>query len=139
MQYKIENDTLLPAPLNFRTPEGATICNFSSSPELMARYGYTVTEEEAEVWREAHPAPEPPPRTTCTKYEMVKVLREHFPDLLARLRAAYAADLDLQFWWNSVLDLDRNNYDFQAAVNSLGITGEQLNGIFAKIGEEFCR
>ena len=136
MQYKLENDQLLPAPRNFRTPEGATICNFSSSPELMTRYGYTVTEAEAEAWRKAHPAPEPPVRTTCTKYELISVLRDHFPELLAELREAYATDEDLRFFWASVNDLDRENADFQAAAAKLGITSEQLDAIFAAV-EEF--
>ena len=135
MQYKIENETLIPAPLNFRTPEGATICNFNAAPELMTRYGYTVTEAEAEAWREAHPAPEPPARTVCTKYELITALRERFPALLAALAKAHAADADLRFWWASVLDLDRNNPDFQAAAGRLGIDAATLDAVFAAIGE----
>ena len=135
MQYKIENGQLIPAPRNFRTPEGATICNFSSSPELMSRHGYTVTEAEAEEWREAHPAPEPPPRTTCTKYELIKVLRERFPVLGAALRQAYEMDPELRYFWASILDLDRNNADFQAAAGKLGIDAATLDAIFAAIGE----
>ena len=72
-------------------------------------------------------------RTTCTKYELVTCLRTYFPDLLESLRTAYVRDTDLQFWWNSVLDLDRANVDFQQTVSSLGITSEQLDAIFAKI------
>ena len=135
MRYKIENGQLILAPLNFRTPEGATICNFSSSPELMAAHGFTVTEEEAEAWRKAHPAPEPPPRTTCTKYELISALRDHFPALLAELRQAYDADAELRFFWASVQDLDRNNADFQAAAEKLGIDATTLDAIFAAIGE----
>ena len=135
MQYKIENDTLLPAPRNFRTPEGATICNFNAAPELMSRHGYTVTEAEAEVWREAHPAPPPPPRTTCTKYELITALRERFPALLAALRSAYERDEEIRFFWASVQDLDRENADFQVAAGRLGITAEQLDAIFAAVGE----
>ena len=135
MQYKLENNRIIPAPLNFRTPEGATICNFSSSPELMTAHGYTVTEEEAEVWREAHPAPEPPPRTTCTKYELVRAFRKYFPDLLVELQRAYSADDELQFYWNTVIDLDRENQDFKTAIDKLGIDGETLDAIFAKIGQ----
>ena len=135
MQYKIDNGQLIPAPATYTLFDGRTISNFSSSPKLMTAHGYTVTEEEAEVWREAHPAPEPPARTTCTKYELVKALRERFPALLVTLTKAYAADAELQFWWSSVLDLDRNNADFQAAAGRLGITAEQLDAIFAAIGE----
>ena len=135
MQYKIENDTLSPAPVTYTLPDGRTISNFSSSPELMTAYGYTVTEEEAEVWREAHPAPEPPPRTTCTKYELVTVLRERFPELLTALREAYKADAELQFFWNSVNDLDRENADFGAICERLKIDAATLDAIFDVISE----
>ena len=133
MQYKIENDTLIPAPVNFRSPDG-WICNFHLDTEAMNRYGYTLTEEQAEEWRKAHPVT-PPARTTCTKYELVQCLQTHFPELLASLRQAYAQSADLQFYWNSVLDLDRDNADFQQIVSGLGITSAQLDAIFAKIGE----
>lgn len=73
-------------------------------------------------------------RTTCTKYELVTCLQNHFPELLDSLRTAYAQSSELQFYWNSVLDLDRNNTDFQNLVNSLGVTESQLDAIFAKIG-----
>jgi hypothetical protein len=72
-------------------------------------------------------------RTQCTKYELVQCLQNHFPELLASLRQAYAQSSDLQFYWNSVLDLDRNNADFQSLVQKLGVTSEQLDAIFAKI------
>ena len=73
-------------------------------------------------------------RTQCTKYELVTCLQNHFPELLTSLRQAYAQSAELQFYWNSVLDLDRNNADFQNLVNSLGVTDAQLDAIFAKIG-----
>lgn len=76
-----------------------------------------------------------PPRTTCTKYELVTCLQTYFPELLASLRQAYAASSDLQFYWNTVNDLDRSNADFQSFAHSLGVTSEQLDAIFAKIGE----
>lgn len=133
MQYRIENDQLIPAPTNFRTPDGKWIINFNQSPELMTRYGFTLTEADAEEWRKAHPAPPPPARTTCTKYELVRCLQTHFPWSIAKLRAAYDANTDLQFYWNSVVELDRNNVDFQAFADKLGITSE-LDEIFSKIG-----
>ena len=132
MQYKIDNDTLIPAPLNFRTPDGRWIMNFNLSPELMTEYGFTMKEEDAEAWREQHPEPEPV-RTQCTKYELVTCLHTHFPELLESLRQAYAQSPDLQFYWNSVLDLDRNNADFLNLAQTLGVTPEQLDAIFAKI------
>ena len=80
--------------------------------------------------------PPPVPRTTCTKYELVTALREKFPELLEQLRQAYATDLELQFYWNTVNDLDLGNPDFQSAVKKLGIADSQLNAIFAAIGGE---
>lgn len=133
MQHKIENDQLIPAPVNFITPDGRTICNFNTSPELMTQYGYTVTEAEAEEWRRQHPAPPPPPRTVCTKYELVNVLQAHFPELLAELRQAYAASPELQFFWNTVNDLDRENADFQRLALGIGISEAQIDAIFAAL------
>ena len=133
MQYKIENDELIPAPVNFTTPDGRTICNFNLAPELMDRYGFTVTEAEAEEWRRQHPAPEPPPRTVCTKYELVNALQAHFPELLSELRQAYAKSPELQFYWASVIELDRENADFQRFAASLGISEAQIDAIFAAL------
>jgi len=137
MQYKLENDTLFPAPRNFRTPEGATICNFSASPELMAAYGYTVTEAEAEAWRKAHPAPKPRPavRTRCSKYELITVLREHFAGLYYELRERYEADPELRFFWASVTELDRDNSDFFALAEKAGFTPTQITEIFRWLPE----
>ena len=131
MQYRIEHDTLIPAPVNFRTADG-WICNFHLNVDAMNRYGYTLTEAEAEEWRQAHPVT-PPARITCTKYELVTCLQDHFPELLESLREAYAQSAELQFYWNSVLDLDRNNADFQNLVQKLGVTSEQIDAIFSKI------
>ena len=133
MQYKLENEQLIPAPANFRTPDGKWICCFNQSVELMDEYGYAIKEPEAEEWRKAHPAPPPPPRTQCTKYELVTCLQTHFPELLARLREAYTTNQSLQFFWNSVLNLDRENSDFQAIADKLGITESELDEIFAKL------
>ncbi len=132
MQYKIENDTLIPAPVNFKTPTG-WICNFNLNIEAMNANGYTLTEADAEEWRKAHPVI-PPVRTQCTKYDLVTCLQTNFPELFANLRQAYAQSADLQFYWNSVLDLDRGNTDFQAIVSNLGITDAQLDEIFARMG-----
>ena len=73
-------------------------------------------------------------RTQCTKYELVKCLQENFPELLDSLRTAYTQSAELQFYWNSVLDLDRDNADFLNLAQTLGVTPEQLDAIFAKIG-----
>lgn len=133
MQYKIENDTLIPAPVNFTTPDGRTICNFNLAPELMDRYGYTVTEAESEEWRRHHPAPPAPPRTTCTKYELITVISLRFPELLKQFRDEYEDSYELRFYWNTVQELDRTNADFQRFALALGISEEQIDAIFAAL------
>jgi len=134
MWLKEQDNQLIPAPVNFRTPDGVTICNFNLDPDAMTRYGWRDwTEAEIEAWKQAHPDPVIL-RTMCTKYELVTCLEKYFPELLASLRTAYAQSADLQFYWNSVLDLDRNNADFQNLVQNLGVTSEQLDEIFSKIG-----
>ena len=131
MWLKEQDNQLIPPPVNFRTPTG-WIMNFNQSPEQMQKYGWRDwTEAEIAEWKRAHPDPA---RTQCTKYELVTCLQNHFPELLASLRQAYAQSSDLQFYWNSVLDLDRNNADFQGLAFNLGITTDQLDAIFAKIG-----
>ena len=134
MWLKEQDGKLIPAPVNYRTPDGV-IMNFYKNPEAMTRCGWSEwTREEYDAWHQQHPDPVIA-RTQCTKYELVTCLEKYFPELLASLRQAYSQSTDLQFYWNSVLDLDRNNADFQSLVNSLGVTSAQLDAIFAKIGE----
>lgn len=134
MWLKEQDGQLIPAPVNFRTPGGATIFNFNLNPDAMTEYGWRDwTEEEIAEWKRQHPDPVIP-KTMCTKYELVTCLQKYFPELLANLRTAYAQSPDLQFYWNSVLDLDRNNADFRNLVQNLGVTSEQLDEIFSKIG-----
>ena len=133
MWLKEENNKLIPPPVNYQTETG-WIMNFYKNPEAMIRYGWRDwTKEEYDAWHQQHPAPVIP-RTTCTKYELVTCLQNHFPELLQMLKDNYAVTPNLQFYWNSVLDLDRNNADFQNLANSLGVTDAQLDAIFAKIG-----
>ena len=138
MYAKVENKRLIPAPANFVTPEGRAICNFNLSPALMEKYGVREwSAEELAAWHaENDPPVAPYVSGHCSKYQLVRALRERFPELLATLRQAYAADLELQFFWNTVAELDRENTDFQAAAEKLGVTSEQLDDIFAAV-EEF--
>ena len=132
MWLKEENNRLIPPPINYRTETG-WIMNFYKNPEAMIAHGWRDwTREEYDEWYRQHPAPVIP-RTQCTKYELVTCLQKHFPELLQMLKDNYAVTPNLQFYWNSVLDLDRNNADFQAMTQSLGVTAEQLDAIFAKI------
>ena len=132
MWLKEENGRLIPPPVNYRTADG-WIMNFYKNAEAMTAHGWREwTREEYDEWYREHPAPFIP-RTQCTKYELVTCLQTHFPELLASLRQAYAQSPDLQFYWNSVLDLDRNNADFLNLAQTLGVSDAQLDAIFAKI------
>jgi len=132
MWLKEENGRLIPPPVNYRTADG-WIMNFYKNPEAMIRYGWREwTREEYDAWYREHPEPVIP-RTQCTKYELVTCLQEHFPELLETLKINYQVNPNLQFYWNSVIELDRANSDFQQLAESLGVTSEQLDAIFAKI------
>lgn len=96
---------------------------------------FTAEQATAHNWVRRWEKVVSPARTTCTKYELVQCLSEHFPELLSQLRTAYGASADLQFYWNTVVQLDRNNADFQSAVQALGITDAQLDAIFSLIEE----
>jgi len=132
MWLKEENGRLIPPPINYQTADG-WIMNFYKNPEAMIRYGWREwTREEYDAWYREHPEPVIP-RTQCTKYELVTCLQEHFPELLETLKINYQVNPNLQFYWNSVIELDRANSDFQQLAESLGVTSEQLDAIFAKI------
>lgn len=132
MWLKEENDRLIPPPVNYRTETG-WIMNFYKDADAMTAHGWREwTREEYDAWYREHHEPVIV-RTQCTKYALVTCLQTNFPELLARFREAYAQSAVLQFYWNSVLDLDRNNADFQNLVQSLGVTSEQLDEIFSKI------
>ena len=134
MQYKIENDKLIEAPLNYITPQGKTICNFNLSEQLMLQYGYNITEQQAEQWRNEHKQEQiKTNRTTCTKYQLINVLKNYYPQLYQRLIEEYLHNNQLQFYWNSVNELDRYNQDFIKIVDHLGILQNQLNLIFQKL------
>lgn len=132
MWLKEENGRLIPPPVNYRTETG-WIMNFYKNPEAMTAAGWREwTREEYDAWYQAHPEPVIP-RTQCTKYELVTCLQKYFPKLLQTLKDNYAVTPNLQFYWNSVLDLDRSNADFVNLAQTLGVTAEQLDAIFAKI------
>ena len=132
MWLKEENDRLIPPPVNYRTETG-WIMNFYKNPEAMTAHGWRDwTREEYDEWYRQHPAPVIV-RTQCTKYELVKCLQEHFPELLEMLKINYQVNPNLQFYWNSVIELDRANSDFQQLAERLDVTSEQLDEIFSKI------
>lgn len=132
MWLKEEGNRLIQPPVNYQT-EAGWIMNFYKNPEAMTAHGWReFTREEFDAWYREHPEPVIP-RTKCTKYELVTCLQKHFPELLETLKINYQVNPNLQFYWNSVIELDRANSDFQQLAERLDVTSEQLDAIFAKI------
>lgn len=77
--------------------------------------------------------PDPAPRTTCTKYEFINALKAVDNSLFEQLRTLYSTNSDLQFYWNTIIELDRNNEDFQTFADYAGVTSGQLDEIFDSI------
>lgn len=87
-------------------------------------------------WRKVWlPDPEPvkEPVTKCTKYDLVKCLREHFPEYLEKLKDAYGKDSHVAFFWNTVNDLDRNNAEFIELAHAIGFDDTQIDEVFSLV------
>lgn len=123
MQYRIENNTLVPAPLNYRTESG-WIMNFNLSPELMNQYDFTMTEEEAEEWRKEHPEPEPPERTIYSKLAIRRAMREL--GIEAKLDALLNASAQFRADWTDAQEIDLSDPVLLAALQSGSITAEEI-------------
>lgn len=68
--------------------------------------------------------------TECTKYEFVKALKEMNMEYFNRLLEAYNTIPELQFYWNTVKDLDRNNEDFLRLAGIVEATEDEINQVF---------
>ena len=131
MFYKIENNILIEAPLNFKTPDGKTICNFNKSQILMNQYGFTVTEEEAETWKNEHQSEEPEKVILpITKYQLIKALKQHNQVFFDDLVNAYNFDSDLRFYWNSVNELDIHDQIFRQFAVKFNLSDEDIEELF---------
>ena len=74
-----------------------------------------------------------PPRK-CTKYEFVNAIRSLDPSLYQTLFQAYMNSPEMQFLWNTVNELDRDNDDFRRMTNSVGLNDDILYDLFHIIG-----
>ena len=68
--------------------------------------------------------------TVCTRYEFVKAVKRVSEEYYDRLYQAYISMPELQFYWNMVNELNRNNEDFQRLALVLQATEDELNEIF---------
>lgn len=97
---------------------------------------FTEAQAVAHRWRKVwQPDPEPvkEPVTKCTKYDLVKCLREHFPEYLEKLKDAYDKDSHVAFFWNTVNDLDRNNAEFIELAHAIGFDDTQIDEVFSLV------
>ena len=79
------------------------------------------------------PEPVKEPVTKCTKYDLVKCLREHFPEYLDKLKDAYGKNSHVAFFWNTVNDLDRNNEEFIELAHAIGFDDTQIDEVFSLV------
>lgn len=97
---------------------------------------FTEAQAVAHRWRKVWlPDPEPvkEPVTKCTKYDLVKCLREHFPEYLEKLKDAYGKNSHVAFFWNTVNDLDRNNAEFIELAHAIGFDDTQIDEVFSLV------
>lgn len=71
--------------------------------------------------------------TTCTKYQFLNSLRKNGKELYERFASAYSSNPEFSMFWNSVLDLDRENADFLRFCEELGVSPEQVEAVFSAI------
>ena len=70
--------------------------------------------------------------TVCTKYQLVSVIKEQYPELYTKLYDAYCSNEQLKFYWNTVQELNMENEDFKNFVSTLEIPMELVEEIFRK-------
>jgi len=71
--------------------------------------------------------------TTCTRYEFVKAIKEIGDDYYQRLFLAYSNSMEIQFYWNTVNELDRTNEDFIRLAKMLEVTDDEIYEVFRRV------
>ena len=69
----------------------------------------------------------------CTKYEFVNALKEANMEYYNRLLNMYYSSPELQFYWNTVNDLNRDNEDFKRLAILVGATEEEVIEVFRRV------
>jgi len=69
---------------------------------------------------------------TYTRRQVVKAM-EKVPQLYEYFFNLYKTNDKLNFWWNTVLDIDPDDSDFKSICESTGITNEQITQIIGVI------
>lgn len=74
-------------------------------------------------------------RTTFTRFEVLKAFKA-IPELYDQLVAAYQANIEVQLFWNTVLDIDLEDADCIRIRQLLGITDEMVDQLVTIIENE---
>ena len=72
------------------------------------------------------------PRMVFSRHEILAAMRT-MPELYAAVVAAYQQHIELNIWWNSSNEINLNDADCIAWVQTLGITPEMINQLRAII------
>lgn len=83
--------------------------------------------------RKAFPNPyNPTTRTVFTRFEVLKAFKA-IPELYDQLVAAYQSNIEVQLFWNTVLDIDLEDSDCIRIRQQLGITDAMVEQLVAII------
>ncbi len=86
--------------------------------------------------RKAFPNPyNPATRTVFTRFEVLKAFKA-IPELYEQLVSAYQANIEIQLFWNTVLDIDLEDADCIRIRQQLGITDDMVQQLVAIIENE---
>ncbi len=86
--------------------------------------------------RKAFPNPyNPATRTVFTRFEVLKAFKA-IPELYEQLVSAYQANIEVQLFWNTVLDIDLADADCIRIRQQLGITDAMVEQLVAIIDNQ---
>ena len=97
-----------------------------------------LSREEREAAEQEHRDLENAPQSKIfSKYQLVNAVKaydaENGTELFAALYQQYVTNMEFQFYWNTVTQLDLANDDYNRLVTTFNLTNEQINGILSHI------
>lgn len=131
MRLKEVEGKLVPPPIVYKTPDGSTIFNMASSPELCDQYGWREwTDEEVEEWKRQHPEPEPPPPPEQTVFSKLAIRRAmRTLEIETKLDAILAGSDTFRADWTDAQEIDLADPVLADALAAGGLTAEEIADI----------
>lgn len=71
--------------------------------------------------------------SVCTKYQFINALKKAGDSLYKTFVDAYSTNNEFAMFWNTVIELDRENEDFKKFTSELGVAEKQIEEIFGLI------